>query len=85
MPRLMEKLSMSGTSPMRPEQIELICAQISQATADATKIEAETEKIKAETTKILLEHSYYPKLAVGTLLVSAVAAGAAIAKLWLDG
>lgn len=84
MRRSIDGESMSEAPSMHPEEIELICAQIGKATAEATRIEAETDKIKAETTKILQEHRYYPKVAFGALLVSAVGTGAAIVKLWLD-
>jgi aspartate-semialdehyde dehydrogenase len=67
---------MSDPSSMKEEDRELIRAQI-------TKMMAETMKIGAETTKILQEQRYYPMIAVGTIVVSAVTVGVAyLVKLW---
>jgi hypothetical protein len=67
---------MSGSPSMKEEDRELIRAQL-------TKMMAETMKIGAETTKILQEQRYYPMIAVGSIVVSAVSVGIGfLIKLW---
>jgi hypothetical protein len=67
---------MSDSPSMKEEDRELIRAQL-------TKMMAETMKIGAETTKILQEQRYYPMIAVGSIVVSAVSVGIGfLIKLW---
>jgi hypothetical protein len=67
---------MSGSPSMKEEDRELIRAQL-------TKMMAETMKIGAETTKILQEQRYYPMIALGSIVVSAVSVGiGSLIKLW---
>jgi hypothetical protein len=67
---------MSGSPSMKEEDRELIRAQL-------TKMMAETMKIGAETTKILQEQRYYPMIALGSIVVSAVSVGIGfLIKLW---
>jgi aspartate-semialdehyde dehydrogenase len=67
---------MSDSSSMKEEDRDLIRAQIN-------KMMAETMKIGAETTKILQEQRYYPMIALGSIVVSAVTVGISyLIKLW---
>jgi aspartate-semialdehyde dehydrogenase len=67
---------MSDSPSMKEEDLELIRAQIN-------KMMAETMKIGAETTKILQEQRYYPMIALGSIVVSAVSVGVGfLIKLW---
>ncbi len=67
---------MSDSSSMQEEDRDLVRAQIN-------KMMAETMKIGAETTKILQEQRYYPMIAVGSIVASAVTVGIAyLIKLW---
>lgn len=76
---------MEETRTVNPADIELIHANISRMmaetmklSAETSKLSAETMKVGAETSKIQAEQRYYPIVALGAIIVSALGAGAAI-------
>lgn len=76
---------MEETRTVNAADIELIHANISRMmaetmklSAETSKLSAETMKVGAETSKIQAEQRYYPIVALGAIIVSALGAGAAI-------
>jgi hypothetical protein len=76
---------MEETRTVNATDIELIHANISKMmaetmklSAETSKLSAETMKVGAETSKIQAEQRYYPIVALGAIIVSALGAGAAI-------
>jgi hypothetical protein len=83
---------MEETRTVNAADIELIHANISRMMAETMKLSAETSKLSAETmkvgaeamkvgaetSKIQAEQRYYPIVALGAIIVSALGAGAAI-------
>ena len=59
---------------MNDEERKLLRAQISQQIAQTMRIGAEIPKIMAESQKIQAETRYYPLIALGTIVVSALVA-----------
>ncbi|MGF6709623.1 hypothetical protein QFZ41_000587 [Luteibacter sp. W1I16] len=58
-------------------------AELEQIHANITKTMAETMKLGAETAKIQAEQRYYPMVALGAIIVSALGAGAVVVAKFL--